>query len=496
MNGTTAENAATPCSTATSSTQHTSAHGGQQTLFSLRAATKSAVSAFSEYATGGIPESPASPDAAISIEMADAEPVLPRADKEPSGAFILPKGRKRAANSPPALQAKQPLKTANRFTPIQPQEEDNTAPLIPETDSGTMQQRPAIRRRPPAILIYSISDYRKSLALIKSAVKGEFTVSIRRNCTRLQVDSAEDHAAVTLLLAKEKAEASSWPLKEEKLTSFLIRGIEADFDLEFLRELFEAEGVPVTAIRTLRARNGDKRDLHQLTVRPTEEWPAKKIEKLRRVGPVNFSLKPYRHDRPQMCYNCNRFGHSSNFCTAAPRCWKCAGDHYGSRCTLSREEPATCCNCRGDHPAMSRKCPVYKRHLERMRQQQGPRQEPETQKPQATKVPPASMTSGLGRQNPWGTGIPGPSSRPRTTPRSRLDVEFPALPRQASTPSSGTATSLPTETTIPDPNLDNLDTTAILKQLLLISLQTQQQLQLQSNILTKMFEKLAATPVP
>jgi hypothetical protein len=475
-------------------------HGSLPTLYSRRMAAKEASIASQAHPTADSPASP--PPQQPETEMMDAtassaspienpESALYRTNENsptaPSGAFIRPKTRKRVATSPPTLPTILPLKTRNRFSPIQPEDENNdAAPLIqaPEERQEPPRQRPPARRRPPPILIYSISDYKKSIALIKSVVKGEFTLDIRKAFTRLQVDTAEDHAAATALLQKEKAETSSWAPTEERTTSFLVRGIEADFDLDYLKELFEGEGIAVAGIRTILDRNRQKKDLHQLTVRTSPEWTAKKIGALKKVGSVHLRLTPFKHDRPQMCFNCNRFGHSSTHCTAAPRCWKCAGDHYGARCTLPREQPATCCNCRGDHPAMSRKCAVYRMHLERLRTQQGPTKATATK----TAAPPAS-SSNLGRQNPWGTGLPAPSNRPRETPHPRLDVDFPSLPPTKATKPDSSALPAPEESAADDLH-------AILRQLLVISLQTQQQLQQQTSILTKMFATMAAQRVP
>ncbi|KAK4875701.1 hypothetical protein RN001_012123 [Aquatica leii] len=45
-----------------------------------------------------------------------------------------------------------------------------------------------------------------------------------------------------------------------------------------------------------------------------------------------------------------------------PRCVKCLEFHFSYECAKKREDgPATCCNCRMDHPANYRGCPAHPR---------------------------------------------------------------------------------------------------------------------------------------
>ncbi|KAF2901619.1 hypothetical protein ILUMI_04566 [Ignelater luminosus] len=43
----------------------------------------------------------------------------------------------------------------------------------------------------------------------------------------------------------------------------------------------------------------------------------------------------------------------------SPRCVNCAEDHYTATCTKSKEQPATCTNCNGGHPANYQGCPKF-----------------------------------------------------------------------------------------------------------------------------------------
>nr|CAI5847719.1 unnamed protein product [Callosobruchus analis]CAI5865709.1 unnamed protein product [Callosobruchus analis] len=64
------------------------------------------------------------------------------------------------------------------------------------------------------------------------------------------------------------------------------------------------------------------------------------------------------------CHRCQRWGHATSNCQRQPRCLKCAASHLTNECLKTRETPATCANCQGDHPANFSKCPVYVSRLE------------------------------------------------------------------------------------------------------------------------------------
>lgn len=60
---------------------------------------------------------------------------------------------------------------------------------------------------------------------------------------------------------------------------------------------------------------------------------------------------------PRRCFNCQRFGHGAKFCNKQPGvCGKCSDyQHTPDECV----QPMCCPNCKLQHPAWDRKCPVF-----------------------------------------------------------------------------------------------------------------------------------------
>jgi len=65
----------------------------------------------------------------------------------------------------------------------------------------------------------------------------------------------------------------------------------------------------------------------------------------------------------RQCFNCQSFGHSSNFCGKPPKCVKCDLSHASKDCTKPASTPPKCTNCGGDHPANFSGCPRYQQQL-------------------------------------------------------------------------------------------------------------------------------------
>lgn len=75
---------------------------------------------------------------------------------------------------------------------------------------------------------------------------------------------------------------------------------------------------------------------------------------------VKFEAPHKKRELPQ-CTNCQRFGHTKNFCKRHPRCVKCALLHPTSACPIKEQtQNVKCVNCQGNHPASYRGCSVYK----------------------------------------------------------------------------------------------------------------------------------------
>ena len=63
---------------------------------------------------------------------------------------------------------------------------------------------------------------------------------------------------------------------------------------------------------------------------------------------------------PMRCFNCNKFGHTSQHCKVAAKCTGCGKDKHEGQC----EGPKLCSNCNGPHASSAKDCPVWQKEKE------------------------------------------------------------------------------------------------------------------------------------
>ena len=63
---------------------------------------------------------------------------------------------------------------------------------------------------------------------------------------------------------------------------------------------------------------------------------------------------------PLRCFNCNKFGHTSQRCKTTAKCQWCGKVKHEEQC----DGPQICSNCNGLHAASAKECPVWKKEKE------------------------------------------------------------------------------------------------------------------------------------
>jgi hypothetical protein len=69
---------------------------------------------------------------------------------------------------------------------------------------------------------------------------------------------------------------------------------------------------------------------------------------------------------PTQCYKCMRFGHVTKYCNGQNNvCARCGDKHRSEQCT-NLNKKLFCCNCKGEHTATSKECPMFKEQQRKM----------------------------------------------------------------------------------------------------------------------------------
>jgi hypothetical protein len=83
------------------------------------------------------------------------------------------------------------------------------------------------------------------------------------------------------------------------------------------------------------------------------------------------------------CFNCQSFGHSSNYCVKPAKCVKCDQPQAKKDCPKPTSALPKCVNCSGEHPANFSGCPQYQQQL-RFTQRPVPQRQHQAHRPDAT----------------------------------------------------------------------------------------------------------------
>jgi hypothetical protein len=80
------------------------------------------------------------------------------------------------------------------------------------------------------------------------------------------------------------------------------------------------------------------------------------------IQQCKIKFEPPKHKRDiAQCANCQRYGHTKNYCNLKPRSVKCEGDHLTNKCHQKEIwNDVRCVLCGGTHPANYKGFTVYK----------------------------------------------------------------------------------------------------------------------------------------
>ncbi|KAK9679957.1 hypothetical protein QE152_g39533 [Popillia japonica] len=199
-------------------------------------------------------------------------------------------------------------------------------------------------------------------------------------------------------------------------------GLHDDVEAEDVKlELLELE-VPVKSVEKFK---NTKNPIFMLTVPKNvgikqlstkARYVQRTKTKARYVQRTKVYYEPHMSKRELIqCKKCQEWGHATANCfLGVVRCVKCAGSHRSYECSKSRTEPATCCNCGGDHPASSLECDSYIKAVEtKKRKNDRAAISAQTRKPKYQPAPPPKTNAWQSRGN-----FP-----PLPTPRMLREVE-------------------------------------------------------------------------
>ncbi|KAL1110196.1 hypothetical protein AAG570_008273 [Ranatra chinensis] len=176
----------------------------------------------------------------------------------------------------------------------------------------------------------------------------------------LTPSTPDAYRSIIRYLTEGKYAFHTYQIKSERVYRVVLRGLHRHTPLHEITRDIEKQGHKVRGVTNA---------LHPKSKMPMPLFfvdlePAPNNSDIFNICRIFYSEvrveEPHKRRDVVQCTRCQQFCHTKSYCNRPPRCVHCAGEHDSTTCLKSRDTPATCTLCSGDHPANYRRCQVYK----------------------------------------------------------------------------------------------------------------------------------------
>ena len=272
-------------------------------------------------------------------------------------------GRKRKQDLSPKMDFDDPVNNSkknsnqNKQNPQKSSKKVTESPKVIESTSKTQAK--------PVFVQASLKEVRKIISQTKLQVIPAFKIS-SPNSTQVFFTNIEDKASMIQGLKSQAVQFHTFSEKSERPKSFVLKGFYEAPTNEVLR-LLQKVKIPAVKVTIL----VKKPEFTFYLVHFQDESVNINVlnHNFRNIDNIIVKWENIKkaNKRPTQCFNCQRWGHSSQNCGYKFRCVKCTEVHAPGQCKrTSREGDAKCINCSGNHAASYRLCPSFVSYAKRI----------------------------------------------------------------------------------------------------------------------------------
>ncbi len=241
-----------------------------------------------------------------------------------------------------------------------------------EDDKETRTSNGKAEEKPPPIYLREKAS-NDLLTNLKRTLKNPFFIVPMKKGNmdeiKIQFNSVEDFKLVRDSFDQTGKNYYTYQLKSARGIMIVLKGLESHIPLDEIKEDLEGQGFKIKNIANITNRNKVPQPMFRVELEPSNE-KYKKIEdhpiyKIRAVLYRRVTVEqPLKRKAVIQCFNCQEYGHTRGYCRLPHICVICGSSHDTKNCPLDKtsKESATkrfCINCKGNHTANYRGCPVY-----------------------------------------------------------------------------------------------------------------------------------------
>lgn len=272
--------------------------------------------------------------------------------------------KKRPLSSPTAPKPKNPrekLTTLDYWLNPPSSCSNNRFQLLTEQED-VPDETPHPEPKPPPLFVAGVKDVNPLLNVLNTTVANSFYLKvISAEEIKVQAKSKEAYETIVQELNKRNTEYYSFQKKENKPFKVVLKNLHHSSDTVLLKQEIEEKGHSVLRINNI-CKRGTKIPLSMFFIDLKPNKNNKEVYNIKFLLSTRIKVEaPHKKRETPQCTNCQRFGHTKNFCKRQPRCVKCALPHLTTMCPIKEKtKNVKCVNCEGNHPASYRGCSVYK----------------------------------------------------------------------------------------------------------------------------------------
>ncbi|KAI5706794.1 hypothetical protein M8J75_011374 [Diaphorina citri] len=250
--------------------------------------------------------------------------------------------------------------TKNSFSPL-----NNNVNVDEQDRYNTNNTNSNIKIKVPPVFVSKDSIKFSDLQNVIVAITKEFKIKDIKDFFKVDIETINSFRTVIKSLDNREVQYHTYRLPIDKTLDVVLKHIPTSIEDQEIVDELELLGYKVFKI--MRIRNKDKSPIPVVSIYLYKNHDKNKdIFDLTRLFNCVVAVEPKRkiYDIPQ-CYNCQRYGHTKNYCKLKIRCMKCAGNHPSKDCNQSNEV-VKCINCGESHQSNFKGCEHYT-NLRKMR---------------------------------------------------------------------------------------------------------------------------------
>jgi hypothetical protein len=200
-----------------------------------------------------------------------------------------------------------------------------------EADSAARQHNADHEHSTKPLLIYiqDVNTIPPLLQLLEQVAPRKYkTKAITNNLVKVQPTTSDSYRAIFKALEEKCTEFHKYKPREDRSYRVVIKNMRYSIDPANIKTELENMRHTVTNIWNIK-QNRTKLHLAMFSVELKPAPNNKDIFLVEYLQQCKIKFEPPKHKEDiAQCANCQRYGHTKNYCHLRPRCVKCAGDHF------------------------------------------------------------------------------------------------------------------------------------------------------------------------